>query len=96
MRLQTIEKKYIKGIEENRSLFDQQVELFKSISKGARVTQSVRCLTSAHVTISQFVGSSTTLGSVLTARSLETASDSVSLSLLPSHAHALSLSLKNK
>ena len=40
-----------------------------------------------------FAGSSTALGSVLTARSLESTSDSVSLSLCPSLAHALSLSL---
>ena len=45
--------------------------------------------------ISQFVGSSPMSGSALTARSLEPASDSVSssLSLCPSPAHALSLSV---
>ena len=46
------------------------------------------------VMISQFVGSSPTSGSVLTARSLEPASDSVSPSPCPSSAHALSLSQK--
>ena len=45
---------------------------------GARVAQSVEQLTSAQVMISQFVGSSPALGSVLMARSLEPASDSVS------------------
>ena len=46
-------------------------------------------LTSAQVMISQFVGSSPTSGSVLTAQSLEPASDSVSPSLCPSPARAL-------
>ena len=48
------------------------------------MAQLVKHPTSAQVMISQFVGSSPTLGSVLTARSLEAASDSVSLSLCPS------------
>ena len=41
-------------------------------------TQTVKCLTLAQVVSSQFVGSSPASGSVLTARSLEPASDSVS------------------
>ena len=45
------------------------------------MAQSVKCLTSAQVMISRLVGSSPALGSVLTARSLEPASDSVSPSL---------------
>ena len=66
--------------------------------RGAWVAQSVGHLTSAQVMISQFLNSSSASGSVLTAQSLEPASDSVSpsLSLCPSPAHALSLSLKNK
>ena len=66
------------------------------------VAQSVKLPTSAQVTISQFVGSSPASGSVLTAQSLETASDSVSPSLsLSLSLSALpllmfSLSLKNK
>ena len=52
------------------------------------VVQSVQRLTSAQVMISRPVSSSPVSGSVLTAQSLEPASDSVSLSL--------SLSLKNK
>ena len=44
--------------------------------------QSVKRSASAQVTISRFVGSSPTLGSVLMARSLEPASDSVSPSFL--------------
>ena len=40
-------------------------------SWGARVALSVKRPTSAEVTVSRFVGSSTTSGSVLTARSLE-------------------------
>ena len=48
---------------------------------GASEARSVKCLTSAQVMISQFVGSSPASGSVLTAQSLEPASDSVSPSL---------------
>ena len=81
--------------------------MYKHLKKfiwGAWVAQSVKHLTLAQVMISQFVGSNPTLGSVLTAQSLEPASDSVSLSLSASPplmlAHALSLSLslslKNK
>ena len=60
---------------------------------GAWVAQSVQCLTSAQVMISPSVGLSPASGSVLTAQSLEPASDSVSPSLCPSPTHALSLSL---
>ena len=49
--------------------------------RGAWVAQSVGRLTSAQVMISRFVSSSPALGSVLTAQSLEPASDSVSPSL---------------
>ena len=45
------------------------------------MAQSVKYLTSAQVMISQFLSSSPTLGSVLTAQSLELALDSVSPSL---------------
>ena len=61
---------------------------------GAWVAQWVKRLTSDQVMIAQFVGSSPSLGSVLTAQSQEPASDSVSPSLCPSPIHALSL--KNK
>ena len=60
---------------------------------GIWVAQSVNRLTSAQVTISEFVGSSPTLGSVLTARNLEPASISVSSSLSAPSLLALSLSL---
>ena len=61
---------------------------------GARVTQSVKRLTSAQLTISRFVGLSPARGSVLTAQSLEPASDSVSPSLsVPPHFSAQALSL---
>uniref|UniRef100_A0ABI7WJF9 Nuclear receptor subfamily 2 group F member 2 n=1 Tax=Felis catus TaxID=9685 RepID=A0ABI7WJF9_FELCA len=62
------------------------------------VAQSVKHLTSARVMMSQFVGSSPVSGSVLTARSLEAAWDSVSpsLSAPPLLARAHSLSLKSK
>ena len=62
--------------------------------RGARVAQSVGRPTSAQVVISQSVSSSPVSGSVLTAQSLEPASNS--LSLCPSPAHALSLSVSNK
>ena len=67
-------------------------ELF--LSRGAWVAQSVKCPTSAQVTISRFVGSSPASGSVLTAQNLEPASDSVSPSL--SDPTPFLLSLKNK
>ena len=60
------------------------------------MAQSVKRPTSAQVMISLSVGSSPTLGSVLTAQSLEAASDSVSPSLSAPSPLALSLSLKNK
>ena len=49
--------------------------------RGAWVAQLVKHLTLAQVLISRFMSSSPTLGSVLTAQSLEPASDSVSPSL---------------
>ena len=49
--------------------------------RGAWVAQSVKRPTLVQVMILQFVGSSPTLGSVLTAGNLEPASDSVSPSL---------------
>ena len=66
------------------------------ISAGHLVAQSVKRPTSLQVMVSRFMGSSPTLGSVLTSQSLEPASDSVSYSLGPSPTHALSPSLKNK
>ena len=56
------------------------------------MAQSVGRPTLAQVMILQFVSSSPTSGSVLTAQSLEPALDSVSLSL----SHSRYLSLKNK
>ena len=65
---------------------------------GTRVIQLVKPLTSAQVMISQFMGLSPTSGSVLTAQSLESASDSVSpsLSASPLLILCLSLSLSQK
>ena len=64
---------------------------------GSWVAQSVTCPTSAQVMISQFMGSSPASGSVLTARSLEPASDSVSPSLTsPACTLSLCLSKINK
>ena len=65
---------------------------------GAWVAQSVGQPTSAQVMISQLVGLSPASGSVLTAQSLEPASESVSVSLSTLHLLMLcvSLSLNNK
>ena len=60
------------------------------------MAQSVERLASAQVMISQFVSSIPTLGSVLTAQSLEPALDSVSPSVSAPPLLVLSLSLKNK
>ena len=70
----------------------------KKTNRGTWVAQSVERLTSAQVMISRFVGSSPELGSMVIARSLEPASDSVSpsLSAPPPSAHAPSLSLSQK
>ena len=59
------------------------------------MAQSVKLLTSAQVMISQFVGSSPTLGSMLTAQGLDGACFRfcVSLSLCTFPAHVLSLCL---
>ena len=66
--------------------------------RGPWVAQLVKRPTSAQVMISQFVSSSPASGSVLTAQSLETASDSVSphLSIPPLLTLFVSLSLNNK
>ena len=62
---------------------------------GTWVAQLIKCPTSAHVTSSWFLSSSPASGSVLTAQSLEPASDSVSpsLSAPPPLMLCLSLSL---
>ena len=66
--------------------------------RGVWVAQLVKCLTWAQVLILRFVSSSLVSGSVLTARSLKPASDSVSPSLSPPLpcSHSVSLFLKNK
>ena len=63
---------------------------------GAWVAQSVKRLTSARVMISRSMSSSRTLGSVLTAQSLEPVSNSVSPSLSAPPLLTLCLCLKNK
>ena len=60
------------------------------------MAQSVERPTSAQIMVLQFESSSPVSGFVLTAQSLEPASDSVSPSLCPFPAHALSLSHKNE
>ena len=64
--------------------------------RGAWGTQSVKHLTLAQVMILWFMGSSPASGSVLTAQSLEPASDSVSAPPLLTLCLCLSLSKINK
>ena len=66
------------------------------LSWGACVAQSVKRPASAQVKISRFVSLSPAWGSVLTAQSLEPASDCVSVSLSPSTIHSKSLYLFQK
>ena len=73
-----------------------QTSRVKSGSWGAWVAQSVKRPASAQVTISRFVSSSPASGSVLTARGLEPASDSMSPSLSAPPLLMLCLALKNK
>ena len=73
--------------------------IYKNSSRqGAWVAQSVKRLTLAQVVVSWFMSPNPTWGSVLTAQSLEPASDSVSPSLpfLCSCSVSLSLSKINK
>ena len=80
----------------------QSTHLNQAVSRDTWVAQSVKRPTSAQVMISWFVGLSPVLGSVLTAQSLEPASDSVSPSLsappplVLSFSLSLSLSLPQK
>ena len=60
------------------------------------MAQSVKCLTSAQVMISQFVGLSPVLGSGLTVQSLERLLRILCLPLSAPPLLSLSLSLKNK
>ena len=69
--------------------------LQKGVKEGPWVAQSIERPTSAQVMISQLVSSSPMSGSVLTAQSLEPASNSDFLSA-PPHLHPVSVSLKNK
>ena len=67
----------------------------KNIKRGC-LGDSVRCPTLAQVMISRFLGLSLAWGSVLTAQSLEPASDSVSPSLSASLAGTLSEQIGGK
>ena len=72
-------------------------KIYKSFRRwGARVAQLVGRPTTAQVMISRSVNSSPALGSVLTAQSLEPASDSVPLSLTAPSLFGLCLSLSQK
>ena len=77
------------------SFYTEQAYTYKS-SWASWVAQLVGCLTLAQVMISQYVGSSPMSGSVLTAQSLEPASDSVSPSLSAPTLLVLCLSLSQK
>ena len=65
----------------NKMRISIKINYKKEPKRGAWVAQSVKCPTSAQVMISWFVSLSLASGSVLTAQSLEPASDSVSASL---------------
>ena len=80
------------------SVHTTKTQYFINQKRGARVAQLVEHPTSAQVMISTVHEFEPTLGSGLTAQSLDPALDSVSpsLSLCSSPTHALSLSLKNK
>ena len=84
-------------------LSSQEGPIKMTYARATWVAQSVKHPTSAQVMISQLVGLSPAMGSVLTAWSLEPALDYVCVSLslsLPAHTLSLSLSLslplKNK
>ena len=68
----------------------------KDMAQDAWVAQRIKELTSAQVRVSRFVSSSPWPGSVLTAWSLETVSDSVSTSLSVPPLITLCLSLSQK
>ena len=82
------------------SLSLKNKQAFKKHKRGTWVAQSVKRPTSAQIMTSRFMSLSPALGSVLTAQSLEPASDSVSSSLsapsLLALCLSLSLSLKDK
>ena len=86
---------YIVGLHACNEVTNQPVdfELIKKRYRGAWVVQWVGRLTSAQAMISGFVSSSPASGSVLMARSLEPASDSVSPSLSAPPPLVLCLSL---
>ena len=75
---------------------EQLKSLLKIEDRGAWVAQSVGCPTSAQVMISRSVSSNPVSGSVLTARSPEPVSDSVSPSLSDPPPFMLCLSLSQK
>ena len=89
-------KDIIVAEDDNRS--DEYINNIIKTLWGDWVARSVERPTSAQVMISQFVSSSPASGSVLTAQSLESASDSVSpsLSVPPLLTLCLSLSEINK
>ena len=88
--------RYLKRIKLKRIKSRELCALFKNKFAGCLVAQLVKLLTGAQVLILRFLSSSPAWGSVLTIESLKPASDSVPLSLCPSPAHSLCLSLKNK
>ena len=79
---------------DNTVWYQLHVKSLKKKIRGAWVAQSVKRPTSAQGMISQLVSSSPTLDSVLTAQSLEPASDSLSPSLSSPPLLMFSLSFK--
>ena len=80
----------------NSAIFVTLQFLELDFSRGAWVAQSVELLTSAEVMISRSVSPSPASGSVLTAQSLEPASDSMSPSLSDPPSLMLCISLSQK
>ena len=97
-RIYSVKLLKFRGLCGTPALPNSYIHLKLNHRRGAWVAQSVKCLTSAQVMISRFVGSSSTSGPVLTAQNLEPASDSVSSSLFapPLFTLCLSLSKINK
>ena len=89
--------KFSPGHNKTNKLSQMRVFQFKAYRSWCTwLAQSVKCPASAQVMISLLMSSSPTSGSVLTAQSLEPASDSVSISLPLLHSCSVSLSLKYK
>ena len=98
MALITCKCIFLRNLLLSGSVVSLSLSLFivSGLFKGAWVSQLVKCPTLAQVMIPRFLDLSSTSGSVLTAQSLEPASDSVSSSLFAPPPLVLCLSKINK